>query len=176
MRGEPAVGEAPARCRPRPAPRPLAPRAPALEAVRTAPRAPEPPRERPRPRGRPPRAPPTAAESGATVWPKRLRWLPGALRGARTRPSPPGFCCKENWEPLGWRTVSPGPDDTFCMEPGLGWGPRRPERLLRLALGAGAAPSDPPDKTHFGEMSRRHVVLLLRAALGPAFVEVSDLG
>lgn len=145
MRGGRAVGEAPARCRPRPAPRPLAPRAPAPEAARTAPRAPEPPRERPShlesARGR---------REGLRV-PRRHSHSPGRRSGPATRVvgalrrrGDPALAFgillhRKLGTPWGG-TLWPG-TDTFCTEPGLG--PRRPERLLRLALGAGGAHSDP---------------------------------
>lgn len=180
MRGGRAVGEAPARCRPRPAPRPLAPRAPAPEAARTAPRAPEPPRERPSrlesARGRreglrvPSRQPhsPRRRSGPATR-------VVGALRHRGDPALASGILLhRKLGTPLGWHTLS---------GPGLTPFARRPGWVRAPQAGVPAAPCSrcgscslrPPDKTHFGEMRSQHVVLLLRAALGPAFVEVSNL-
>lgn len=143
------MGEAPARCRPRPAPRPLAPRSPASEAARTASRASEPPRERPshpeNARGR---------REGLRV-PGQQPPSPGRRSGPAARVA--GVLRRRGDLALASRillqgklgttgaahSVSPG-TDTFCTEsePGLGRGPAGWSACC--AFCAGAAPADDP--------------------------------
>lgn len=143
------MGEAPARCRPRPAPRPLARRSPASEAARTASRAPEPPRERPshpenargcreglRVPGQQPTSPGRRSGPAARV--------AGVLRRRGDLALASGILLHGKLGTAGAaRSVSSG-TDTFCTEsePGLGRGSVGWSACC--AFCAGAAPADDP--------------------------------